>query len=161
MPRRSDRSIFLAAAALACLAGNSAGAQPATRSPDTVGLGDYMDTFIQPRHAKLGLAGKEGNWPLAIYAYKELSESFSRAAKDNPKYRNLSIPDMFDAMLGEPRKALEEALKARDAAKFTAAYAELTAGCNACHTSANVPFIVIKVPEQSPFSNQDFVPKKR
>jgi hypothetical protein len=156
-----DAKILLAAM-LVCLGGSCpAAAQPTSRNPDAIGLGDYMDTFIQPRHAKLGLAGKEGNWPLAIYAYKELSESFSRAGKDNPKYRNLSVPDMFDAMLGEPRKALEEALKAKDSAKFAAAYADLTAGCNACHVSANVPFIVIKVPEQSPFSNQDFVPKKR
>jgi hypothetical protein len=119
-----------------------------------------MNTFIQPRHAKLGLAGREANWPLAAYAYKELGQSLSSAAKAVPKFRTLSVPDMFDATLGEPRKALEDAIKARDPAKFNAAYGQLTAGCNACHAAANMSFIVIKVPEQTAFPDQDFSPKR-
>ncbi len=127
---------------------------------DPGGLGDYMNTLIQPRHAKLGLAGREGNWPLAAYAFKELHQSLNNTAKSIPKFRTLSVPDMFDATLGEPRKALEEAIKARDAVKFNDAYGRLTAGCNACHAAANMSFIVIKVPEQPAFPNQDFGPKR-
>jgi hypothetical protein len=127
---------------------------------DPGGLGDYMNTLIQPRHAKLGLAGREGNWPLAAYAFKELHQSLNNTAKSIPKFRTLSVPDMFDATLGEPRKALEEAIKAHDTAKFNDAYAKLTAGCNACHAAANMAFIVIKVPEQPAFPNQDFSPKR-
>jgi hypothetical protein len=127
---------------------------------DPGGLGDYMNILIQPRHAKLGLAGREGNWPLIAYAFKELHQSLNNTAKSIPKFRTLSVPDMFDATLGESRKALEEAIKARDAAKFNDAYAKLTAGCNACHTAANMAFIVIKAPEAPAFPNQDFSPKR-
>jgi hypothetical protein len=163
MKHAANGNVFLVAAALAWLAGNSAASAQAQALPpgyDPGGLGDFMNTFIQPRHAKLGLAGRERNWALANYAFKELHQSLNNTAKAIPKFRTLSVPDMFDATLGEPRKAIEEAIKARDAAKFDAAYAQLTAGCNACHTAANMPFIVIKVPEQSNFPNQDFTPKR-
>jgi uncharacterized membrane protein len=145
---------FVASAAMAqSVAGLPAGYDPG-------GLGDYMNILIQPRHAKLGLAGREGNWPLTAYAFKELHQSLNNTAKSIPKFRTLSVPDMFDATLGEPRKALEEAIKAKDSAKFNAAYGQLTAGCNACHTAAGMGFIVIKVPESPAFPNQDFSPKR-
>ena len=40
-------------------------AAPAAAAPYAMTLGDMMDTLIQPRHAKLGLAGKAQNWALA------------------------------------------------------------------------------------------------
>jgi hypothetical protein len=163
MQRAATGNSFLVAVALTWLTGSSAALAQAQALPpgyDPGGLGDYMNIFIQPRHAKLGLAGRERNWPLANYAFKELHQSLNNTAKAIPKFRTLSVPDMFDALLGEPRKAIEEAIKARDGAKFDAAYAQLTAGCNACHTAANLPFIVIKAPEQSNFPNQDFLPKR-
>ena len=55
---------------------------------------------------------------------------------------------------------MEEAVKAKDAARFDAAYARLTAACNACHQSANVGMVVIQAPKTSPFANQDFRPAK-
>jgi hypothetical protein len=127
---------------------------------DPGGLGDYMNTLIQPRHAKLGLAGREANWPLASYAFKELNQSLNNTAKALPKFRTLSVPDMFEANLSGPMKAIDEAIKARDSAKFSEAYGRLTAGCNACHVATSMAFITIKVPEQPAFPNQDFSPKR-
>lgn len=124
------------------------------------GLGDYMNTLIQPRHAKLGLAGREENWALAAYAVKELQQALNNTAKAKPKFRTLSVPDMFDATLGEPVKALEEAIKTREIARFNAAYGRLTAGCNSCHAATNMGYVVIKAPEQSSFPNQEFRPAK-
>jgi hypothetical protein len=124
------------------------------------GLGDYMNALIQPRHAKLGLAGREENWALAAYAIKELRQALDNTAKAKPKFRTLSVPDMFDATLGEPLKAVEDAIKTREIARFNEAYGRLTAGCNGCHTATNMGYVVIKVPEQSSFSNQDFRPAK-
>src|SRR5581483_7469466 len=132
MKPAANGKIFLMVVAVAWLAGSIPALAQASALPpgyDPGGLGDYMNTFIQPRHAKLGIAGREGNWALANYAFKELHQSLNNTAKAIPKFRTLSVPDMFDAMLGEPRKAIEEAIKARDSAKFNAAYAQLTAGC--------------------------------
>jgi hypothetical protein len=124
------------------------------------GVGDFMNMMIQPRHAKLGLAGEAKNWPLAAYALKELGESFQRVSKGRPKFRNLSIPDMIESTVAEPLKALDAAVKAKDEAKFAEAYGKLTAGCNACHMAGNSGAVVIKTPDHSSFPNQEFAPKR-
>ena len=51
------------------------------------GLGDLMTMTVQPRHTKLGLAGREGNWPYAAYELHELQEAFDRAVAVWPKWR--------------------------------------------------------------------------
>jgi hypothetical protein len=54
-----------------------------------------MTAFVQPRHIKLGLGGREQNWPYAAYELDELRETFADLAKILPKYRDLSIPEMI------------------------------------------------------------------
>jgi hypothetical protein len=61
----------------------------------------------------------------------------------------------------DPMAALDQAIKSADAAKFAAAYAQLTDACNTCHQSAEVGMIVIRAPESSAFPDQDFRPTKR
>ncbi len=124
-------------------------------------LGDLMTMTVQPRHIKLGIAGQEGNWPYAAYELHELEESFEHVAKLVPKYRNLSIPQTLAASVNDPMAALDRAIKAQDQGRFTAAYAQLTAGCNACHQSAERGVIVIRVPTSSPFPDQDFRPPQK
>jgi hypothetical protein len=123
-------------------------------------LGDLMTMTVQPRHLKLGLAGQERNWVYAKYELHELEESFERVAHVWPKWRDVAIAETILATTKEPMEAVEAAVKARDAAKFTDAYGRLTATCNACHQSSNVGMIVIQVPKSSPFANQDFRPAK-
>ena len=43
---------------------------------------------------------------------------------------------------------VSQAIKAKDSAKFTESYGQLTATCNACHQSANVGLVVIQAPEE-------------
>ncbi len=127
-------------------------------APYHPGLGELMTAFVQPRHIKLGLAGSELNWPYAAYELGELTETFDDVAKLVPKHDNLPIPEMIASTVKQPMAALDAAIRARDAAAFTKAYAELTASCNACHQSAGHPMIVIKVPTLSNFPDQDFRP---
>jgi hypothetical protein len=134
-------------------------AQPA-KGPSYPGVGDLMNTLIQPRHAKLGLAGREQNWPLAAYAIHELKLSFDNIGKLQKNWRGLSLPDMFDSTVGEPLHGVFLAIQARDAQKCAAGYERLTAACNNCHEAVNHPFIVIKAPDRSEFPNQEFAPKK-
>jgi hypothetical protein len=64
-------------------------------------------------------------------------------------------------MTGEAVKALDEGIQAGDARQFRRAYSRLTNGCNGCHTALNHAYVVIKVPDQSAFQNEDFrVPAK-
>src|SRR4051812_32631039 len=82
--KRSFR-LFLPLVALVLSAGISGVA--AQQKPYSPSLGDLMTATVQPRHIKLGLAAREGNWPYATYELHELKEAFERAAKVWPKWR--------------------------------------------------------------------------
>jgi hypothetical protein len=122
------------------------------------GLGDLMTAFVQPRHIKLGLAGNDNNWPYAAYALNELRETFDEVAALVPKYRNMPVPELFASTVKQPLAALDQAIRAKDAKQFTAAYAQLTASCNACHQSTDHPMIVIQAVTETAFPDQDFRP---
>jgi hypothetical protein len=135
-----------------------ANAEPAPFNPQMSAL---MNMLIQPRHAKLGLAGKAENWPLAGYGLKELKQGFLVIARAVPRWKGLPVPDLFDAAVTQPLALLDFAIKANEPRQFGEAYARLTAGCNACHATTDHPFVVIKVPDNaSTFPNQDFQPKR-
>jgi hypothetical protein len=132
-------------------------AQPAPGPvPYVLTMGDMMNTLIQPRHAKLGIAGHAGNWPLAEYALVEIRQAFAGIVKAQPKFHGYPVADLVDAALKQPLAAVDDAIKAQDAKKFAGAYDQLTQGCNACHVSLDHPFVVIKVPDASAFPNQEF-----
>ncbi len=122
-------------------------------------LNALMNMLIQPRHAKLGLAGKAENWILAGYEFNELKQGFAVIGREVPRYKGLPVADLFDAAMKQTFQIIDFAIKAGDARQFNESYAKITAGCNACHSTAGSPFIVIKVPETSNFPNQEFNPK--
>lgn len=132
----------------------------AQQRPYSPGLGDLMTMTVQPRHTKLGLAGREANWRYADYELHELKEAFDRAAKAWPKWRTFSIPEMLASVTKEPIAALDQAIKAGDPGRFATAYEQLTAACNTCHRSADRSMIVIQPPQASSSPDQDFRPAK-
>ena len=132
-------------------------AEPAPFNPQMSAL---MSMLIQPRHAKLGLAGKEENWALAGYAFKELKQGFLVTARAIPRWKGLPVPDLFDAALSQPLALLDFAIKANEPRQFAEAYGRVTTGCNACHATTDHSFVVIKAPDASPFPNQEFKPKR-
>jgi len=167
----NNRIAVLAALAAVSLfgaagAGLSQTAQPAPPPapnapvPYVMGMGDLMNTLIQPRHAKLGLAGKAGNWPLANYALAELRQAFAGIAKAVPKFRGMPVADLVDLALTQPFNAVDAAIRQQDAQKFAAAYDQVNQGCNACHIELDHPYVVIKTPDASAFPNQDFGPRR-
>jgi len=122
-------------------------------------LSALMNLLIQPRHAKLGLAGKAENWVLAGYEFNELKNGFVVVGKEVPRYKGLPVADLIDAAMKQTLPVMDFAIKAGDARQFNESYAKITAGCNACHTTADHNFIVIKVPDASNYPNQEFNPK--
>jgi hypothetical protein len=129
---------------------------PVPPAPYVMGMGDLMNTLIQPRHAKLGLAGRAENWALANYALSELRQVFERIGKAVPKFRGMPVPALIDAALTAPLGAVEAAIREKDPKKFAAAYDQVTQGCNACHITLDHPFVVIKTPDAAVFPNQEF-----
>ena len=64
--------------------------QSAPPVPYAMTMGDMMNTLVQPRHLKLGIAGHAGNWPLAAYALVEIRQTFAGIVKAQPKVSRLS-----------------------------------------------------------------------
>jgi hypothetical protein len=135
----------------------AADAEPAPFNPQ---LSALMSMLIQPRHAKLGLAGKAENWPLAGYMFKELKQGFVIAGKAVPRWKGLPVPDLFEAAIDPVLPVLDFAIKAGEPRQFAQAYDKLTQGCNNCHATTDHPFVVIKTPDASAWPNQDFRPQR-
>src|SRR5947208_1130056 len=84
-----------------------ADAEPAPFNPQMAAL---MSMLIQPRHAKLGLAGKAENWALAGYAFKELKQGVAVISRAVPRWKGLPVPDLFDAALSPSFAVLDFAI---------------------------------------------------
>jgi hypothetical protein len=119
-------------------------------------MGDLMTMTVQPRHIKLGLAGKQQNWVYAKYELSELRNAFGRIARTVPKYQSIDTAALTTAIMQAPLKTLEQAIEANSATQFTEAYSRLTEACNACHRNRNHSAVVIKVPDAAMFPDQDF-----
>ena len=137
---------------------NNATSEPA--QPYTPSLVEFMMN-VQSHHAKLWLAGNARNWDLADYQVDELKELLEDIAKRVPDYKGTPVGKMIESITMPPIGDIESAIKARDLAKFAAAFDKLTAACNACHEAANRGFIVIQRPATSPFPNQSFAPRRK
>jgi hypothetical protein len=123
-------------------------------------MGDLMTMTVQPRHIKLGLAGKQQNWIYAKYELSELRNALGRVARTIPKYQSIDTAALTTAIMQAPLKALEQAIEANSAMQFTEAYSRLTEACNACHRNRNHAAVVIKVPDEAMFPDQEFQPRK-
>jgi hypothetical protein len=154
---------MLAAVMLAALAARAqetpkqpapAAAPQATDEPGNPGpgLGEIM-SLQQMRHIKLWFAGHAGNWPLADYEIGELNEGFEDVTK-------LLGGDLVEKQVAAQITALQKAIDGKDRTAFTAAFDNLSAGCNGCHHTLDHGFILIQRPALLPYSDQSFVPQK-
>ena len=109
---------------------------------------------IQFRHMKLWEAIKHRNWELLDYELGQIKDSFGNAVI---LYRNIPV-ELIAAAGTAWRDA--KAAQAKDSSQLERGYVELTAACNNCHKAAEAGFIVIKSPTISPFSDQDFSPRR-
>jgi hypothetical protein len=116
-------------------------------------LGDIMNA-IQLRQIKLWFAGKAGNWELAAYEIRQLEAGLMEAATLYP-----GIPATNVTTMTKPAQSIADAIEAKDSRRFAKAVGEFTDGCNSCHRSIGRSFIVMRVPTDSPFSNQVFPPQ--
>ncbi len=137
-------------------------AQSSAPQPDYhPSLGDLMTMAVQPRHLKLWLAGRQKNWSYAAYELSELRNAFGRVARTIPTYRTTDLASLFSALTNEPLDALDQAIRAADRDRFTAAYTRLTNACNACHLSQAHAMVVIRVPNENTYPDQDFAVPRR
>ena len=105
------------------------------------GLGEFM-LVIQTHHAKLWLAVRAQNWPLAAYQLSEMKEVFSEVQELVPTYKSVPVGQMIDAIITGSIAELEKAVEEKKLRNFSAAYGKLTEACNDCHKAASRGFIV-------------------
>jgi hypothetical protein len=148
---------LLSAAALTVSAVAQAPAPaPAGPQPDYhPSFADLMTMAVQPRHIKLGIAGKARNWEYSAYEARELRNAFNRIGRTIPTFNKQSMPDMFAANIMPSMDKLDAAIKVKDGAAFDAAYKEATTSCNNCHMGLDHAYVVIREPTTSPYSDQN------
>jgi hypothetical protein len=133
-------------------------------------LADMMNDAMQTHHIKLWAAGQANNWTLAAYESKKIKETIEEIKESiidiqvsSPQWQRVTLGEMltkFDSSL----MSLDDAVKAKDAAKFEMTYRELTAACNVCHVSVGQSQVKIIVPVSNgngSFSDQDFATDSR
>lgn len=122
----------------------------ADKPPARPRLADIMQG-VQWRHINLWSAAKARNWELAGYETKQIRARLEDAAS---LYQSLPVSEL--TTMAKPLDAVAAAIAAKDSAAFAKAYAGLTTGCNSCHDSVKLGFVVIKTPTSDPFGDQDF-----
>ena len=115
--------------------------------------------LIQLSHFKLWLAGNLRNWPLAEYELTQMKATLQDARTLFPE-----LPGADTTAISQSADEFVDAIRAKDAAKFDAAFKKFTSECNSCHERRGLQFIKIKVPSTSPImtsplSNQLFGPQ--
>jgi hypothetical protein len=113
---------------------------------------------VQIHHAKLYYAGHARNWELAAYSLHEINEALQAVQTFNDQFEDFPTPlsEVVPSLVGPPLGEIHGAIRARDGARFDAAFKSLTAACNACHAMLKHGFIQVREPAAADFTNQDF-----
>ena len=115
------------------------------------GFGEFMSS-IQAHHSKLWFAGQNQNWKLADFEIHEIMESIDDIRKYETDRKETALIPMIDPAI----ESVNQAIIKENPELFKSSFTNLTNTCNACHRAASFEFNVVKIPESSPFSNQDF-----
>ena len=157
-----NKTLLIALAAGLAVTAAARAQAPAPAAPQVdyhPSFADLMTMAVQPRHIKLGIAGKARNWEYATYEAHELRNAFVRIGRTIPVFSKQSMPDMFASAILPSMDKLDAAIKAKDGKAFDAAYTEVTQSCNNCHMGLEHSFVVIREPMASPYADQNLTGK--
>ena len=115
------------------------------------GFGELM-TGIQAHHSKLWFAGQNENWKLADFEMHEIKE----ALDDIRLYQTERAESQKIDMLIPALDSINISIIQKNLSHFKSSFIFLTNTCNNCHHATNFEFNVVKIPENSPFTNQEF-----
>jgi hypothetical protein len=130
-------------------------ASPATNYLPSIS--DFMIATIQPRHVRLWIAARSGDWAFAGYELGNLKGAFDRLGRAHPTEHEIPLPDMISSVTVQPLADLRKAIESKDRTAFSKAYEDLTSACNSCHQATNHGVVVIRTPTESSVSDQSFV----
>lgn len=118
------------------------------------GFGEFMSS-IQVHHNKLWFAGQNQNWKLADFEVHEIMEAIDGITTYQKERKESKQIDMIRPALD----SINAAIQKKNPAAFKSSYILLTNTCNNCHRDTEFEFNVVKIPDNPPFSNQDFTSK--
>jgi hypothetical protein len=119
-------------------------------------ISDFMIATIQPRHVRLWVAARSGDWSFAAYELGNLKGAFDRLGRAHPVEHEIPLQEMILSVTSQPFEDMHKAIESKDRVVFSKAYGDLTSACNACHEATNHGVVVIRVPTDSSISDQDF-----
>jgi len=114
--------------------------------------------------SNLWFAGQGEDWPLAQF-YADETRSHLRWAvriipvRKDSQNREVDLVGILTALEQSSLKDLDNAVKARDRAKFTTAYKAQLENCMACHRAASKEYIRLHVPERPDAGMVEFRPE--
>src|SRR5271163_2626891 len=101
--------------------------------------------------ANLWFAGNGQNWPLANYYLGETRSHLKWAVRIHPvretKSGAVDLNGILEAVDTSLLSEIAKAITNKDIAHFEAAYRQTLAGCYACHTACEKPFLRLQVPD--------------
>ena len=101
--------------------------------------------------ANLWFAGDKENWPLASYFLEQTQSHLQWAVQLRPVRTTSSgakvdLNGILEAVTNTFLKATANAIENKDLAGFRSAYRQTMAGCYACHTACDKPFLRLQIP---------------
>jgi hypothetical protein len=108
------------------------------------GVGTVMMEYSF-RFGAMHYAAQGGNWKLADYQLKEMTEIQEVGETTRPP-RAKALKEFEEKFLGP----IGEAIKAKDLKRFNAAFQVGMKACNDCHADQNFGFIRYELPKSSP-----------
>ena len=101
--------------------------------------------------ANLWFAADKQNWPLANYYLGETRSHLRWAVRIHPVRKTMAgevdLKGILDAVDNSLLSEVDKAITNKDVSRFEAAYRQTLAGCYACHTACEKPFLRLQVPE--------------
>ena len=124
---------------------------------EPIELADVM-TKLQRHANKLYFAGTLQNWKLADFYIEEIEETVKAISKKDIMEGPINISGLMDGLILPEIEELERVVSQQDVPGFAKHYQALVDSCNACHTAANRPYLVIDQPRTPAFDNQHYEP---
>jgi glucose/arabinose dehydrogenase len=101
--------------------------------------------------ANLWFAAEKQNWPLASYYLGETRSHLKWAVRIHPvretKAGAVDLNGILEAVDNSLLPEVDKAITNKDVAHFEIAYRQTLAGCYACHTACDKPFLRLQVPD--------------
>jgi hypothetical protein len=154
-----------------------ANAQPGQKTPDLATLAAEIETIkgklpdqahamqdVGYHFSNLWFAGQKEHWDLANFYWLEVRSHLRWAVRIIPVRKDnagqeVNLPAILQAFENTPLKQLEEAIKAKDKARFDKEYRFTMETCYACHKASDKPFIRLQIPTQPETPIINFDPK--